>query len=194
MPAIAAPYGLVPVRRRDGLPATGALTTYNIASGAAAMFRGSPVRINTANGTVVPVTSSVMGTSPRDMYVGVFNGCEYTDATGNRVHSNFFPNGTVTSDAVAYVIDDPNVVFKIQAQAADFNALAARGQRFEISQFASGNTVTGRSTARLDTAAGAGDTKPYVVVGIYNAPDNPNASGFVDVEVTINTNIHVYER
>lgn len=194
MPAIAAPYGLTPVRLFSNAPYSGGFNTYPIASGTAGLFRGAPVRIDTATGTVRPVTSGVMGTSPRDMYIGVLNGVRYTDASGNLIYSDNFPNAAVAANAEAMVIDDPNVVFKIQAQAANFNALAAIGQRFEISQEAAGNATTGRSTARLNTAAGAGDTKPYVVVGIYNAPDNPNASGFVDVEVRINTGIHMVER
>jgi hypothetical protein len=176
------------------MPYAGALTTFPIASGAAALFRGAPVALNQTTGTLVPVTDGVFGTSPRDMYVGIFNGCEYTNASGDRIFGNFFPNGTVTADAVGSVIFDPNVLFKIQVQAANFDAIANAGKRYQISQHASGNAVNGNSTARLDTAAAAGDTKPYVLVGISEEPENPNASGFVNVLVRINTGIHMLER
>jgi hypothetical protein len=192
MPAIAAPYGLRPLRLSSGAPFSGALQKYRIASLAAGMFRGSPVRLSSGN--LVPVTDGVFGSSPRDMYVGVLNGVEYRDAAGNMVYANSFPNGLAATEAFGFVIHDRDVIFQIQVQASGFDALANIGARYEISQHASGNATTGNSTARLNTAAGAGDTKPFVLLGLAAKPDNPNATGFVDVEVRINTGIHINER
>ena len=192
MAATAAPYGLVPVKQANDAPSAGVQREFRIASGAAGMFKGTPVRV--ASGNLVPVSSATFGSSKADLYVGVFQGCKYTDAQGNIVYSDFWPNGTVATNAVGYVSHDPEVLYRVQAETANFDALAAVGTSYGLIRFGTGNPATGRSTAALDIASGAATTNPLKVVDIAALPDNTNASGFVDVLVRINQGCHIFER
>ena len=49
-------------------------------------------------------------------------GCRYTDPnTKQLTFSQVFPASTVASDAMAFVVDDPNVLFTIQADGSFTN-------------------------------------------------------------------------
>lgn len=53
--------------------------------------------------------------------LGSFAGCEYTDVNGRRQYSKFWTSGLTTypgTYTIAYVWDDPETVFQIQADAA----------------------------------------------------------------------------
>lgn len=192
MSAVAAPYGLRPLRRSNGAPFVGALKEYPIASGTAAMFRGSPVRLNA--GLLVPVTGNDLGAGTNDAYIGVLNGVRYTDATGNVIYNDYFPNAAVATNAVGFVYDDPNIVYAVQASTASQDVDAAVATAFLLANAAAGSTATGQSTAALNIAGGADVGHPFRIMGRVRTPDNPNASGFVDVEVRINTGFHINER
>lgn len=192
MAVTAAPYGLVPVKQSNEAPSAGTQREFRIASGAAGMFFGTPVRV--ASGNLVPVSSATFGTSKADLYVGVFQGCVYTDSVGNRVYSENWPNGQVATNAVGFVAHDPETLFMVQASTANFDALSAIGSSYGLLNFAAGNTTTGRSTAALDIGGGAATANPLKVVDIATLPDNTNASGFVDVLVRINQGCHIFER
>jgi hypothetical protein len=48
--------------------------------------------------------------------VGVFNGCFYTDPTTQKpTFSNYYPGGVTASDITAFVVDDPDAVFLMDA-------------------------------------------------------------------------------
>ena len=50
--------------------------------------------------------------------VGVFNGCQYTDpTTGEQVLVTIIQPSTNASDIIAFIVDDPMVVFEVQANA-----------------------------------------------------------------------------
>lgn len=192
MAVTAAPYGLVPVKQSNEAPSAGTQREFRIASGAAGMFFGTPVRVNAGN--LVPVSSATFGAAKADLYVGVFQGCVYTDSAGNRVYNESWPNGQVATNAIGFVAHDPETLFMVQASTANFDALSAIGSSYGLLNFASGNTTTGRSTAALDIASGAATANPLKVVDIATLPDNTNASGFVDVLVRINQGCHIFER
>jgi hypothetical protein len=192
MALTAAPYGLIPIRQANDAPSSGAQREFPIASGAAGMFFGTPVRVNAGN--LVPVSSATFGSAKADLYVGVFAGCSYVDASGNRVYAENWPNGLAVTGAVGYVNHDPDTLFQVQASTPNFNALAAVGTSYALLNFGSGNAVTGRSTAALDIATGPATANPLKVVDIATLPDNINASGFVDVLVRVNQGCHIFER
>jgi hypothetical protein len=192
MALTAAPYGLIPVKQANDAPSAGVQREFPIASGAAGMFKGTPVRVNAGN--LVPVSSATFGSSKADLYVGVFQGCSYVDASGNRQYADSWPNGLAVTGAVGYVSHDPEVLYRVQASTANFNAVAAVGTSYGLLNFGSGNTATGRSTAALDIASGAATTNPLKVIDIATLPDNTNGSGFVDVLVRINQGCHIFER
>src|SRR5512138_229807 len=107
MSATAAPFGLRPAYNPTGLDRA---KKYTIASAyGTAIFKGDPVILNT-NGTIT------IGTAAADL-LGVFAGCEYTDAgTGKRVVSDYWPAAQAVaagSETYAWVYDDPNNVYDV---------------------------------------------------------------------------------
>ena len=124
MATTASPYGLKAVNHIGGTPYAGSTRLLPIASGYASnIFNGSIVSI-VAAGTVemVTVTGNGGGGAAASFpagTIGVFVGCTYSDpVTGNLTFNQYWPSGTVTADAQAYIVDDPEVVFMAQADAA----------------------------------------------------------------------------
>ena len=116
--------------------------------------------------------------------VGVFNGVQYTDpTTKEQVYSNYYPASTNASDLIAFVIDDPNVVYEVQADAA-FPVADIFGN-FDIVYTSSGSTVTGISGAELEVSTGAtGTSLPIKAIDISEDPENDDVS-------SANTNVLV---
>jgi hypothetical protein len=185
MPAISAPYGFRPVRTLGNRPYNGSTNMYRIQSGTAAnLFYGDPLALS--GGFVVKATTGFAN------YIGVFQGCQYTDPTMGLLNRQYWPSGTVASDAIAYVADDPDLIFQVQCVNASYNALADVGLRIDVSLPASpndGNTATGLSKVGI-TNADAVDGE-VVLLGIVNEPNNINGSGYVDCLVTVAGGLHV---
>jgi hypothetical protein len=179
----AAPYGLRPVNLIGGQPYAGSTRLIKIASAYAAnLFYGQPVTIS-ADGVVVAAT--VTTTVPATGVVGVFVGCAYTDPNLNiPVYKQYWPTGTVASDAVAYVVDDPDIVMQVQADEAV--AQTALGTNISLLA-ASGSTSTGNSTVAADgSAIAVTATLPLRIVGFVNGPDSAVGDAFTDILVKWN--------
>jgi len=89
---------------------------YTVASTYAAnIFSGDPVKM-TDNGVIQLGTSdgTRSGTTDGIALLGIFVGCQYTDASGKPVISPFWPTGTTATDIVAWVMDDPETLFQVQ--------------------------------------------------------------------------------
>ena len=55
----------------------------------------------------------------RTAVIGVFNGCFYTDPTTKKpTLRTYYPGSIAASDITAFVVDDPDAVFLIDADAA----------------------------------------------------------------------------
>ena len=156
---------------RIGGPATNGQNTYRIAANyGTAIFKGDMVAQVTGGGVEVHADG---GTVP---IVGVFNGCRYTDpTTGKETFSNYYPASTNASDIEAFVIDDPMVIFEIQADAA-FPVADLFGN-FDIVYTSSGSTTTGISGAELDVTTGATTAGlPLKAIDISKNVDNDDVS------------------
>lgn len=150
---------------------------YTIASGYnTAIYKQDPVILNT-NGTIT------IGTAAADI-LGTFMGCEYTDAgTGKRVVSDYWPASQAASDIVAWVDDDPNTVYEVQAGGSI--AQTAIGDQADI-VMNGGSTSTGLSAAYLSsTLAGAGVQAQFRIVGFGGALDNAVGDAYTVVQVKI---------
>jgi hypothetical protein len=191
MATTASPYGLRPVNRVDGMPYAGATQAFliNPAGVATNIFNGSIVAIDT-NGYVTLMTATgADGTTnafPAGT-IGVFVGCEYINAQGQVINSQFYPSGT-TGVVTAYVVTDPNVVFQAQLDGPGAQAVLGANTFLAAAQSTStGNTRTGNSTVALDatvqTAAAA-----FRVVGFASTPGDE----FTDVLVKFNPGQHSY--
>ena len=174
-----AAFGMKPVKMIGGAPYTGGTSRYRIAANYdTAIFQGDMVA-QVTGGTVEVHADG--GTVP---IVGVFNGCQYTDpTTGEQKYSNYYPASTNASDIIAFIIDDPNVVFEIQADSA-FPVAHLFGN-FDIVYSSSGSTVTGISGAELKVAdGGTGTTLSIKAIDISEDPENDDVA-------SANTNVYV---
>lgn len=194
MATTASPYGLRPVNLIGGLPYSGSTRLIKIASAYGTnIFYGDIVSILAA-GTIAKVTATgADGTTnafPAGV-VGVFVGCTYTDPNLKyKVFKQFWPASTVASDAMAYVVDDPNVVY--QAQADDTMAQATLGSNVCVVQTA-GSTITGDSKVALDASSAATDSfLPFRVVGFVDGPTSAVGDAYTDCLVKFNAGIHSY--
>ena len=182
MASTAAPYGLRPVNLIGGQPYAGSTRSIKIANAYAAnIFYGQPVSVN-ASGVVIAETgtSNVAATG----VVGVFVGCTYTDPNLKyKVFKQYWPTGTVATDAYAYVVDDPDVVMQVQADEAV--AQTALGANIALGT-SSGDTATGNSTTPLGTSASQTATLPLRIVGFVDAPGSAVGDAYTDILVKWN--------
>ena len=166
-----AAFGMRPVKMIGGAPWTGGQSRYRIAANYdTAIFQGDMVAQVTGGGIEVHADG---GTVP---IVGVFNGCQFTDpTTGEQKFSNFYPASTNASDIIAFVIDDPMVVFEIQCNAA-FPVADLFGN-FDIVYTSAGSTTTGISGAELNVSDGATTANLSLkCIDISEDPENSDVS------------------
>ena len=195
MATTAAPYGLKPVKRADGMPYAGATSTYLIdpAGEATNLFNGQVVTIGAdgyialAGGTGADITTNNLGGSSIGA-IGVFVGCEYTNAQGQQIFSQYYPATTANGGPIkAYVVDDPNVLFQAQLDNTGAQTIIGTITKFATAQTTStGSTTTGNSTSALDatvqTTVGA-----FKIVGHVSDPSD----AFPDVLVKITNGAHM---
>lgn len=191
MASTASPYGLRPVNRVDGLPYAGATETHliNPAGTATNIFYGSIVALDT-NGYVVLMTATGADGATNAFpagTLGVFVGCEYVNAQGQVIFSQYYPSGT-TGVVRAKVVTDPNVVFQGQLDGSGAQAVLGANTFLAAAQSTStGNTKTGNSTVALEstvqTAAAA-----FRIVGFASTPGD----AYTDVLVKFNPGQHSY--
>ena len=157
MAITASPYGLKPVKRVDGMPYAGATEQFLIdpAGEATNIFNGQVVivgadgylAISTATGA--DITTNNLGGSGVGA-VGVFVGCEFVNAQGQVINSQYYPSGT-TGVVKAFVVTDPNVVFQAQLDGSGAQTILGTNTFFAAVQSTStGSTRTGNSTSALD--------------------------------------------
>lgn len=195
MATTAAPYGLRPINLIGGQVYSGSTRLLPIASGqTTSIFFGDLVAIDATNGTIVKVTATGTDGTTNALpagVVGVFLGCTYTDPTLKyKLNSQYWPSGTVASDAQAYVCDDPDALFQIQASGTV--AQTSLGANFALVQTA-GSTTTGDSkVALLYTSGNTSTFLPLRLVDFVNGPFSTVGDAFTDCIVKFNFGIHSY--
>ena len=194
MATTAAPYGLKPVNLIGGQAYAGSTRQIKIASAYGTnIYNGSIVSIVTA-GTLEVVTTVGSNSSvfPAGT-IGVFVGCSYTDPNSSqKTFSQYWPASTSASDAVGYIVDDPDVVFQVQADATMAQAtLGANAPLAAVQSTSTGSTTTGNSTSALDATV-ATTTQGFRVVGFVNSPDSAVGDTYTDVLVKFNIAQHSY--
>jgi len=194
MAQTAAPYGLRPVKRADGMPYAGAFSTYLIdpAGEGTNLFYGQVVQIG-SDGYIALVTgtgadgttNSFPGTGTLTGAIGVFVGCDYINAQGQFITSQYYPSGT-TGVVHAYVVDDPNVLFQAQLDAAGAQTVIGTNTFFAAAQSTStGSTQTGNSTSALDATVVTTTAAFRIVAHVSPASDT-----YPDVLVKFNPGYH----
>lgn len=192
MARTATPYGLRPINLIGGQSFAGSTRQIKIASGYAAnIFFGDVVAI-AVDGTIVKVTTVGTNAAPFPAgTVGVFLGCTYTDPSLKyKLNSQYWPTGTVASDAMAYVCDDPDTLFQIQGNAAVTQTML--GSNFGVVQNA-GSTVSGDGAIALDVSTRATtNTIALRLVDFVDGPFSTVGDAFTDCIVKFNFGIHTY--
>lgn len=175
MSATATPFGMRPAYH--ALNAQVTARAYTIASAyGTAIYKGNPVILNT-NGTIV------VGTTAADI-LGIFAGVQYTDATGKPVYSPYWPASTTATDIVAYVYDDPNIVYEVQSNGSI--AQTAVGDQADFVNPGTGSATTGLGSCTISsTLAGAGVQAQLRIVGFSLAPDNAPGDAYTVVQAQI---------
>jgi hypothetical protein len=187
MSATNAPFGLRPAYFPTGLERAQALAN-GIASGYSSnILKGQPVIYNASAGTIVVATAPAAGASAASYPVtGSFQGVEWTDTTGRRRVSNYWPANTsvVTGSVIAYFYNDLNIVYEIQADGP--MAQTTIGNEYNFSNITAGSTTTGLSQATLSaTGVGNGVQGQMRVVDIAQYPDNAWGDAYTIVRVQL---------
>ena len=178
-PTVSKPYGLLPVNLIGGQVYAGSTRLMRIASGYNVdMFFGDPVKL-ASNGTVTKETGTTSANP-----VGIFMGCTYTNpSTKQKLFYQNWPAGTVASDAQAYVVDDPDVLFKVAAVSATttvaFYGPNIVGENVSIVNNAGSNNTGDSAVAILGSSNAATASLPIRIVDIV--PDTSNgANGYCE--------------
>ena len=182
-----APFGFRPTKMLGGAPFNGSQTEYCIASTYNTnIFSGDAVELHT-DGTVT------IAAAGQTNILGVFNGCFYTDSTGAPNWSKYWPASTTSTDAVAFVVDDPNVLFEAQEDSTDIGASwpANRGSNANFVSTHAGSTKTGRSKQELDSDTITAATANFRIVELSKDPDNSDtASANCNFLVRVNEGLY----
>jgi adhesin HecA-like repeat protein len=189
-PTIDKPYGLKPVNLIGGQVYAGSTRLIAIASGeGTSIFFGDAVKLSGGYITRDPADSAM---TP----VGVFMGCTFTDPNSNqKVFKQYYPAGTVAADIKAYVVDDPDALFKV-AVVSGTTVISGVTQTAVGLNAAlvdnTGSTITGDSLVAISATTATNGALPVRIVDIV--PDTANAAGsYTEVIVKWNFGMHQYQ-
>jgi hypothetical protein len=199
------PWGMQAVRSLTSASYNSQGNQYIISPNATnSIFRGDLVRID-ADGYVTSIYD-VGGGFTTTASVGVFNGCSYVTPTANNPIDPaspgrpFWPVGTVlapNTQATAFVLDDPNIIYNIQTNSANGLTQTNIGQVAAVSfqtanNLVIGNTNTGVSLMSLDqaTAAVGNPTLNLKILRLIPNPDGSTNIGYNNAEVIIQNHFY----
>jgi len=204
-PANMAPAGFLPVNLLGGRVYNQAIRQIPIASGYAQDIGYGDLVTYTTDGTIIRVDTTsgakaAFATAP----VGIFLGCQYSQGSGLRytLNAQYWPSGTVASDAVAYVCEDPDAIFQVTltngsgvAYTASAATQSAVGNNIGYYQPATPvNTTTGNSNVSANFASvNTTSTLPWRVVDVVRATALSDGT-FQQILVTFNFGLHFYRQ
>ena len=178
-------FGLRPYKTLGGHSWNNQQNRYTISSNyGTAIFQGDLV-IPATDGDIERHTAG--NATP---IIGVFNGCFYTDPTTKKpTFSNHYPGSIVASDIVANVIDDPQTLFLIDADAAFTRA--GLFTNYSVTNV-TGNTDTGISKVQLDVSeVSTSFSFALQAVDICQDPNNSD-TGNANANVIVRINNHFF--
>ncbi len=135
MANVNAPFGLRPVKKLGG--GNIVENVYSIATAyATPIYTGDVVEMT---GTGRNVAKAAADNSDN---LGVFRGCSYKTAQGEVVFSPYWPGVSDSkADIKAYVVDDPDVIYEVQADACAESEIGVLGDW----NVGTGSAITGLS-------------------------------------------------
>jgi hypothetical protein len=192
-----APFGLKPVRLRDGRPYNGAYREYYItaADASGAIFIGDPV-IKAGSANTTEVLGRMAGTVPTVTKASAGDGNAITGVVVGFAASDrdSLPYRAALTARIAYVADDPDLVFHIQDDGTGSLDATTVGLNAVLIYTVAGSTITGRSGVEMDgggTDGPAADaSNQLTILGLAPIPGNELAD-FAVWEVVINQHTEV---
>ena len=190
-PAVEAPYGLLPINLIGGQVFAGSTRQIPIAvNSATAIFYGDVVKLN-SDGTLDKDTGTSAATP-----VGVFLGCTYTDPVYGLTFRQYYPGTTNIADIKAYVLDDPDALFKVAVVSSGttigFVNRTAVGNNAVLVQNP-GLTSTGNSRVAIDDTTATTSTWPVRIIDVVPETARAgNPGSFTEVIVKWNQGMHQY--
>lgn len=190
-PSVDSPYGLLPINLIGGQVFAGSTRLIPIATNAStAIFYGDLVKLN-SDGNLDKDTGTNAATP-----VGVFLGCTYTDPVFGKTFRQFYPGTTNISDIQAYVLDDPDALFKVAVVSSGTTigtvTRTAVGNNAVLVQN-SGNTANGNSRVAVSATTNTTSTWPVRVVDVIPATSPAGFPGsYTEVVVKWNQGMHQY--
>jgi hypothetical protein len=193
------PYGLRPINLLGGQSYAGSTRKYAIpATYNVNIQYGDPVLIvNTGstrgtlarfNGTTTATT--VTNTGGGFGFVGVFVGVTFTDPVYGAVFRQNYAAGNTATDIQAYVVDDPDALFQVQAN-GQLNQTALGCNAALIQTVAGSSGVNINSGVSLQASSiGTAATLPVRIVDFVDSTTSQIGDQFTDVIVRINTHFH----
>ena len=173
-PTVSAPYGLKPINLIGGQPYAGSTRLMSIANGYGTdIFYGDVVK-RVSDGTIQKDTGTSTATP-----IGIFMGCTYTNpSTKQKQFAQNWPAGTQATDAQAYVVDDPDVLFKVVTVSTGttvaFYGPSIVGENAVLVQNAGSNTTGDSSVGIFGGNTAVTASFPIRIVDIV--PDTGNGS------------------
>ncbi|MDE2105240.1 MAG: hypothetical protein KGL39_48895 [Patescibacteria group bacterium] len=165
-----APFGFSQVKGTGSSPTYEQVSMKIASNNTTAIFKGD---------AVVPVTGAATGyiaqaTAGTVALAGVFVGCKYLSTSQKRtVWGNYWPGSDATGDVTAYVVNDPNAQFVVQANSSLNVPYSKVGQLAQLG-VGTGNTTNGVSGMYL-ASIGTTATFPFRIVDVVTDP--PGANG-----------------
>jgi hypothetical protein len=181
MSATSAPFGMRPAFHPSGLDRAQALAGGITSGYSSNILKGQPVKYVASSGTIAPVTST-------EAFSGCFAGVEWTDTTGRRRVSNYWPANTAynAGSCVAYFYNDPNIVYEIQADGSVAQTAIGNEANFTSANLAAGSTTTGLSQATLSASlVGNGVQGQMRIVDIAPYVDNAWGDAYTIVRAVV---------
>ena len=188
-PAVAIPYGLLPQNLIGGQVFAGSTRQIPIATNSAtAIFFGDVVKLG-SDGTLSKDTGTNAATP-----VGVFLGCSFTDPVYGKTFRQYYPGTTNITDVMAYVVDDPDTLFKVAVVSSgttiSYAARAAVGENAVLVQNA-GSTANGSSRVAISSTTATTSTWPVRIVDVVPETAS-NVGSYTEVIVKWNQGMHQY--
>lgn len=173
-----APFGLREFQYKGAAPTYELTRVLIMSTDATPLAKGDLVQNSTTSGQyVTALTTGLGGSTPR----GVFIGCSYYNQSVNRIIQGYFPGSISgsTADVVAYIIDDPDMLFIAQTSTTSVVGSSNIGTNIGT-QPSTGNidTLAGQSKlALLSSTIGSTSANPFRIMDVYSAWAPPGTNG-----------------
>lgn len=174
MANITAPFGFRQLRRMDGGSPTAGFETFQIlSSGTSPFFTGD---------AVASAEQYLTTASSQTIIKGIFMGCEYYNATVNRItFSPYFPGSVGNGIPVkAWVCTDPEMLYIAQVSTSAGVIGSSRiNENISITSAVSslGNTLSGISVMTLSSDIATTAAFPFRIYDLYSNYAPPGTNG-----------------